>query len=429
MTQPPASIARIVWEGLGKGPELASALFGAGAILWIAGIALHVGSAFVGRDQGLAHLAFPLMQAAWMTGALLSTFATVVLSPTWRAGALERHRRHRFLRWLESPEATFVDLSGAARERARRGAVDTAGPQQPDASVIAMPVFAALGAACFGFAGAMVLANAAFAPPSLVLEHRHAFSLFWGIMLLLFLLTSLNSVGRASLRVFGWASDRAAAAARAQADVERARLGALQAQMNPHFLFNTLNTVAALAGADSARAESVVEHLSAVLRHSLQRADRPFTSVEDEVRFAREYLDVEQARLGVRLRVSWNIGADTAPLRVPTMCLLPLIENAIAYAVDPRPEGGRIQVSSVTTAGGYLLRLSVEDDGPGFPADMKDGRGLAELRQRLWAEYERTYELDTETLPAGARATLSLPATRFKAPVAGRRGNTEETRA
>lgn len=388
------------------------------AVLWVAGIGLFLGSAILGRDRGLAHLAFPLMQTAWMTGFLLLLLPPMALSSKWQAGMLGQHRRRRLLRWLESPEPTFVDVSGTARQRAERAAHATASAEEPDATVIVMPVFTSLGAACLGFAGAMALASAAFAPPSLVLGDRRAFALFWAVVLLLILAVSLTGIGRATKRVFGWASDRAALAARAQADAERARLGALQAEMNPHFLFNTLNTVAALAGPDSPRAERVVEHLSAVLRQSLQRADRPFTSVDDEVRFVRAYLDVEQERLGTRLQAAWNIGPDTGLLRVPTMCLLPLVENAIAYAIEPRPEGGHVRIATATTAGGYLLRLSVEDNGPGFPADMKEGRGLGDLRQRLRAEYERTCELDIETLSTGGRVTISIPATRFDAQAA-----------
>jgi len=139
------------------------------------------------------------------------------------------------------------------------------------------------------------------------------------------------------------------------------------------------------------------------------------------MQFIREYLAIEHERLGDRLRVTWDVGADTRSLRVPTASMQPLVENAVRYAVEPRPAGGHLHIASTRAASGYLLRLSVEDDGPGFPAGVKDGRGLADLRERLRAEYGRTSELDTETRPAGARATISVPATNFApdAPVAG----------
>jgi signal transduction histidine kinase len=383
------------------------------AVIWIGAIAVNVAIAFMGRDGGLAHLAFPLMTSAWMAGFLLLQFAGVVGSRSgWQTEAVEQDRRTRLRRWLTSPEPTYVDLSGNAKGRAAHTeeAKDAAG--QPEITIVVMPLLTAIGAACFGFAGAMALA-AAYLPPRTLGLYPPALNLYWGVGLAFVLWMSLRGVGRASLRVYRWTGERAAAAARARADMERARFAALQAQMNPHFLFNTLNTVAALAGPDSPRAERVVEHLSAVLRQSLQRANQPFTSLGDEVRFITEYLDVEQARLGTRLDVTWNINAQTLPMRVPTMCLLPLVENAIVHAIELRADGGHVQISSMFVAGGYLLRMSVEDDGPGFPPDMKDGTGLGGLRERLHAEYGRTHALDTETLPTGARATISLPARPF----------------
>jgi signal transduction histidine kinase len=423
VTPVPASIARIVWNGLRQKPARVLRLYGASAALWITAIGILFGSTFIGRDRGLARLAFPLMNGAWFTGFMLFQFAvSISFFSGKQSGWVAQHGRGRRLRWLWSSEATFVDLSGTARQRAQRTADANASTEQPDVTVIAVPVLTALSAACFGFAGAMTLADAYVAPRTLLLGHPHVVSLFWAALLLLFLFVLLSGAGGMSMNVYGWATERAAAAARARADLERARLGALQAQMNPHFLFNTLNAVATLAGSDSPRAERVVEHLSAVLRHSLQRANRPFTSVDDEMRFIREYLDVEQERLGARLRVTWDVGGDTLQLRVPTASVQPLVENAVTYAIDPRPEGGHIHIASTRTAGGYLLRLSVEDNGPGFPADMKEGHGLGDLRQRLRAEYDRTCEVDTETLPTGARVSISVPATRIDSGPAGSSG-------
>jgi LytS/YehU family sensor histidine kinase len=184
--------------------------------------------------------------------------------------------------------------------------------------------------------------------------------------------------------------------------------------MNPTFLFNTLDTVAALAVADPARAERVVEHLSAVLRHSLQRADRPFTSVADEMRFVREYLAVEQERLGWRLRVTWDIHDDTLDLRMPTMSVKTLVESTIAGAVEARPAGANIQISSALNPSRQTLRLSVEDSGPGLPAEARNSPGIGELRGRLYAMHERTFDVDQAMLPTGARLTISIPAARFE---------------
>jgi LytS/YehU family sensor histidine kinase len=195
--------------------------------------------------------------------------------------------------------------------------------------------------------------------------------------------------------------------------MERARLRALQAQMNPHFLFNTLNTVAALAGPESPQTERVVERLAVVLRHSLQRADLPFTSMDDEVRFAREYLAVEEDRLGFRLRLSWDVQPDTLPLRIPTTSLLRLVEHAIARAVDARPNGGHLWISS--SVADDRLQVSVEDGGPGEPAPVKDDTIFDDLRRRFWNAYGERYALDIEAVPDGRRVTVQLPAEPFDA--------------
>jgi Histidine kinase len=359
-------------------------------------------------------LSFPWMLGAWSLGSLLSMVAGQLASLS--SMSVAEYRRGRLWRWLGSDQATFVDLSGRASQRAKRAAEAKDSRQPPNASVVAMPLLMILGALCFGFGGVMALVP----PPFAVGLSGRAYSVFWGLTLLLMLSMSLWRTGRSTIWVFGWANERAAAAARAQADAERARLAALQAQMNPHFLFNTLNTVAALASPDSPRAERVVEHLSAVLRHSLQRADQPFTSLEDELRFVREYLEVEHIRLGPRLRVSWNIHDDTRPLRVPTMCVLSLVESAIAQSVEARAAGGHVEIASALTADGSLLSLSVEEYGPGDPPAMKDRRTLEDLRQRLDAEYGHTYALDAEPIATGTRVTMSVPATAFEAQPADR---------
>jgi LytS/YehU family sensor histidine kinase len=244
---------------------------------------------------------------------------------------------------------------------------------------------------------------------------QYAFPIVWSYFLAFSLIIGITAVGRTNLKVHAWGRDRAEAAAQAAADVERVRLVALQAQMNPQFLFNTLSTVAALAVPEPARAERVVEHLSAVLRHSLQRADQPATTVDDEMRFVREYLAVEQERLGWRLRVTWAIDDYTRDLRVPAMSVGTLVEEAIARGVESRQAGGDLRISAIHTATGDLLRLSVDVDGPGaVEAEGKASR-LVTLRQRLRAEYDDTFALDQETLTTALRLSISIPAVRMGA--------------
>jgi hypothetical protein len=412
VTSASTSLPRILWRGARTNRKFFW-LLGSGAVLWIVSI-------YFTKKADFAHSAYPLMMLGWLGGMVTLTFANgLSLPPSKRTdGTAVNPDRERARRWIGSSDPTFVDLSGSARTRAEQKLTAEEAANAPSIDLVALPALHGFSAACFGFSLSMALADTFLSRRNLFLDSPYLNGLFWGGCLAFMIYSSVWSIGRRSLTVHRWATDRAAVAARARADLERATLTALQTQMNPHFLFNTLNTVAALAGAESPRAERIVEHLSAVLRHSMQRADRPFTSLEDEMRFVREYLAVEQSRLGPRLRMTWNIDTETLPLRVPTMCLLPLIENAIAYGVESRPEGGHVQISSTRTAGNYLLRISVEDDGPGIPPDADDGVGLADLRKRLWAEYGRTFELDTETLPTGACVTINIPATRFELPAA-----------
>ena len=222
---------------------------------------------------------------------------------------------------------------------------------------------------------------------------------------------AVSHVTTSTRRLYVWCQETAAAAATAQADAARARIAALQAQLDPHFLFNALNTVASLLGSDGARARNTVRNLSRMLEHTLQRSARPLTTVADEVQFVRDYLDIQRERFGPRLTVTYDIASDADALLVPTMSLQPLVENAIKYAVASRLEGGRIRIAASTLIPRRAVRLSVEDDGPGFAPDSPDGTGLGNLRARLRSLYgpPPEAELITDTLPTGARVSLIVP--------------------
>jgi hypothetical protein len=353
-------------------------LFVAAFIIWLAYVGMVLGVSIAERKAPpLKGLAFPLMNAAWLVGTML----------------------------LQSAQG----LASSAIQR------DVAVIAPPDPAVIALPVLTALGAACLGFSAAMLVALTEVGWLPQVLGQswlQYAFAIVWSCFLAFGLFLGLTAVGRTNLKVHAWGRDRAEAAARAAADVERVRLVALQAQMNPQFLFNTLSTVAALAVPEPARAERVVEHLSTVLRHSLQRADQTSATVDDEMRFVSEYLAVEKERLGWRLRVTWAIDDETRDLRVPAMSAQTLVEEAIARGVESNQAGGDLRVTAVLVATGYLLRLSVEVDGPGDIKPEGKHRRLVDLRQRLSAEYERTFAFDQEVSPTGLRLSISIPAVR-----------------
>lgn len=204
------------------------------------------------------------------------------------------------------------------------------------------------------------------------------------------------------------AREQAEAAERARAEAADARLHALQAQMNPHFLFNALNTIASLVRTDARAAEATTENLAAILRRTLDRSRSTMSTVEDEADYLRAYLGIEQERFGERLRVKWEIDPAALPLRIPPMTLQPLAENALKHGIGGRLEGGRMRIAARRAEDG--VQLEVEDDGIGFAPDARDGTGLGNLRARLATLYGDRASLTIHRLPRGARVTVDIPA-------------------
>lgn len=172
-----------------------------------------------------------------------------------------------------------------------------------------------------------------------------------------------------------------------------AALQALQARINPHFLFNSMNTIAALVRKDPATAERAVEDLSDLFRAALgdERAD---AGLAEELQVVRQYLAIEQLRLGERLQVQWHLAEDLPACRLPRLLLQPLFENAVLHGIAPRAEGGTIQVH-VTHTGGHL-RLTLSN--PLVPdADDAHGHGhaLASVTRRLELYYGGRARLQT----------------------------------
>ncbi len=143
----------------------------------------------------------------------------------------------------------------------------------------------------------------------------------------------------------------------------RARLRALQAQINPHFLFNALNSLAEMVHGDADEAEQMVGDLAHLLRYSL-RSGSGLVTLDQELEAVRRYLRLEGARLGARLRVQEHIGDGAGAAELPGLVLQPLVENAVKHAVAPRPEGGLVRVAARRDGDG--VTVVVEDDGPGL---------------------------------------------------------------
>jgi two-component system, LytTR family, sensor kinase len=184
------------------------------------------------------------------------------------------------------------------------------------------------------------------------------------------------------------ARDRQMRAVELESLLHQAQLDALRSQLNPHFLFNALHSMAELVHADPKLAERLIVRLGELLRQVLQGSTRHEVSLAEELEFIRGYVDIEQMRLGGRLRVSWDIEPAALESRVPSLVLQPLVENAIQHGVAAAAQGGTLDVSA--RRDGEFLCLEVRDDGPGAPraaVERPQGIGLANTRARLQRLY------------------------------------------
>jgi signal transduction histidine kinase len=203
----------------------------------------------------------------------------------------------------------------------------------------------------------------------------------------------------------------------------RARVDSLTAQLHPHFLFNTLNSISVLAGSDPPAAQLMVRQLSSLLRAVLDGDDHPTVPLARELELLRAYVEIQRVRFGDRLRVQMNIDDATLQCLVPTLILQPLVENAIHYAVSEREAGGSIVVSA--RRAGARLALEVRDDGPGASgpgdldrpqhADGTTGRGVGHrnTRERLVQLYAHDHLFTAtygESTP-GCSVKIELPFT------------------
>lgn len=200
--------------------------------------------------------------------------------------------------------------------------------------------------------------------------------------------------------------------ANAQAVAAEAKLHVLRAQLQPHFLFNALNTVAmAVRRADRQEALAVVLDLSALLRTALERTGTELVSLAEEVDFIKQYLEIQQIRFRDRLHVDWEIEPAARDAAVPSMILQPLAENALRHGVGKKVRGGHIRIRIGTAQG--RLNIVIEDDGPGFPADWSPGVGLANVQSRLAIHFGERATFETSSAGPGASVRLSIPYTRM----------------
>jgi two-component system LytT family sensor kinase len=205
------------------------------------------------------------------------------------------------------------------------------------------------------------------------------------------------------------ARERESQQARLAAQLAEARLSALRMQLNPHFLFNSLNAITVLVRDQNTRdASRMLELLSGVLRQVLQSEKRQEVTLDEELGFIERYLAIEQVRFSDRLQVRWSIEPAIRDALVPEFILQPLVENAIRHGVAKRSEAGLIEVAARESDGDLVL--SVEDNGPGYHAMSDAGVGLTNTRLRLETLFGKTGQLQLDgAAQGGTIATVRFP--------------------
>ncbi len=194
---------------------------------------------------------------------------------------------------------------------------------------------------------------------------------------------------------------------RLQMLAQEAELKALRAQLNPHFLFNALNSISALTSVDAGRARDMCVKLSDFLRRSLGLGERTSVTLAEELELSKGYLAIEQVRFGARLALDWQVEPGVEAAELPPLLLQPLVENAIKHGVSPLPEGGTVRLEAKLESG--FVHILVENPvDPDAPKPQGLGLGLKQVRQRLLGRF-----FESATFEAGAREDRFIVRLRF----------------
>jgi len=225
-------------------------------------------------------------------------------------------------------------------------------------------------------------------------------------------MTYLFFVGLAHALAYRRESERRALdTARLETRLVEAQLQALQRQLHPHFLFNTLNTIASLIRTDVEAADQMIDRLGDLLRMTVHASGTQEVALKDELEVLQKYLEIEQTRFGDRLTVSMSIQPDTLDAQVPNLLLQPLVENAIRHGIAPNGRPGWIAVHSARE--GDRLTIQIRDSGNGLPPErlmaLNRGVGLANTRARLDHLYRSSYSFAFDNLPGGFCVTVGIP--------------------
>jgi two-component sensor histidine kinase len=237
-------------------------------------------------------------------------------------------------------------------------------------------------------------------------EREYLTQLDWLLMSYLFL------VGLAYALVYRrQAETRALNAAHLETRLIEAQLQALQRQLHPHFLFNTLNTISGLVRADPRAADLMIARLGDLLRMTLRSSGSQEVPLREELEVLQKYVEIEQTRFGDRLRVSMEIQPETLDALVPNLLLQPLVENAIRHGIVPKARPGWIRVNASRSGGELTLR--VYDSGDGVPSDrlaaLNGGVGLSNTRARLEHLYRTAHRFVFTNETVGFCVTIQIP--------------------
>ena len=201
-------------------------------------------------------------------------------------------------------------------------------------------------------------------------------------------------------------------AAELRTQLTEARIEALRMQVNPHFLFNTLNAISALVDRDPKAARTMVARLSAMLRRTLSDDGQQEVSLDDELAMLDDYLDIMHIRFDDRLQVETHVDPEARGAQVPDLITQPIVENAIKHGIAPRESPGCIRIEALRDDEWLVLR--VHDDGPGLPGgalpDASNGIGLRNVRERLEQLYGEQHDMSLSPAPGGGLIVeLRLP--------------------
>lgn len=199
--------------------------------------------------------------------------------------------------------------------------------------------------------------------------------------------------------------------ARLNEQLSKAQLDALRRQIEPHFLFNTLNAIAGLVREQrNDAAVSMIAGLSDFLRRVIHDSDRQQVPLAEELDFTQKYLDIQKARFAERLDFSMDVPANLLSAQVPTLILQPMVENAVKHGIAKRVHGGAIRIAAERSNG--TLTLRVYNDGPSLPVgweQTQSGIGITNVRTRLESLYGKAFELSLRNQRLGVEATVSIP--------------------